>query len=334
MSKHLDASNLYPLSGTVGSGESPFQFMFDYYGVRYFLLLDRNELVSECIENEKLREMHDAFDSQDMKKMEAFVWSALDLFWIEVARDWKASREETQSWTPSVADRYSQKDVIGLQLQTAEDGSLVQVTHSRAPFFPLMHPIENKWPEVPVLCRDQIEVLEEIKLHTLKGRINNDLCLVKLSKRRCNLLQEIETLTNAPKTANFPRILGLVSAGERNVSMLATEFVVGKSLFEVKSCAADDKEHWEMQLTEAVNALHNREAIWGDVSPANVMVENETNRIVLVDFEGGHTPGWVDEDLTGTTQGDAQGLSRLLDYIDKLPKSSDDAARKRSGACH
>lgn len=36
----------------------------------------------------------------------------------------------------------------------------------------------------------------------------------------------------------------------------------------------------------------------------------------LIDFGGGWSEGWVDENLQNTVEGDQQGLKRILEFLD------------------
>ena len=58
--------------------------------------------------------------------------------------------------------------------------------------------------------------------------------------------------------------------------------------------------------------------VWGDVKPDNIMIEKESNHVMLVDFGGGFSTGWIENRLQDTEAGDLQGLSRVLEYIDKI----------------
>lgn len=70
--------------------------------------------------------------------------------------------------------------------------------------------------------------------------------------------------------------------------------------------------------------LHEKDIMWGDVHPGNVIIENDADRAVLIDFEGGAVrSGWVDLQLAGSKAGDLQGLSRLFSFIDKIRSDND-----------
>ena len=61
--------------------------------------------------------------------------------------------------------------------------------------------------------------------------------------------------------------------------------------------------------------------IWGDAKAANILIDVR-NDPWSIDFGGSYTPGWVENDIAGTVEGDKQGLradkrevsQRLLSY--------------------
>jgi len=63
-----------------------------------------------------------------------------------------------------------------------------------------------------------------------------------------------------------------------------------------------------------VKELHRVGAVWGDAKTDNILIDKDSNAWVI-DFEGGYTEGWVDEDRAGTKEGDLQGLGKILDRI-------------------
>jgi hypothetical protein len=42
----------------------------------------------------------------------------------------------------------------------------------------------------------------------------------------------------------------------------------------------------------------------------------------VVDFGGGYTPGWIDEELQGTKRGDLQALEKIRQWLEGLDKPS------------
>lgn len=77
----------------------------------------------------------------------------------------------------------------------------------------------------------------------------------------------------------------------------------------------DLRKKWAGQITETIRFLHSIGVVWGDAKPSNVIV-NLQNDAYLVDFGGGWSDGWVDENLQETVQGDEQGVGRILTLLD------------------
>ncbi|KAH7024327.1 uncharacterized protein B0I36DRAFT_250792 [Microdochium trichocladiopsis] len=88
-------------------------------------------------------------------------------------------------------------------------------------------------------------------------------------------------------------------------------------------CVAQDREslkhlpRWADELESMVIGLHESGLGWGDASPTNVLVDKDDN-LWLVDFGGGFTNGWVDEDLESTQAGDQQALGRIRNWFEEL----------------
>ncbi|EEY15097.1 conserved hypothetical protein [Verticillium alfalfae VaMs.102] len=74
------------------------------------------------------------------------------------------------------------------------------------------------------------------------------------------------------------------------------------------------REKWAAQIKDTVAKLHHLGVVWGDVKADNVLVDENSNAIVI-DLEGGTTQGWVDRGKEGTVEGDAQRIENMMDFI-------------------
>lgn len=52
----------------------------------------------------------------------------------------------------------------------------------------------------------------------------------------------------------------------------------------------------------------------GGAKTDNVLIDGE-NDSWIIDFAGGNTRGWVDENLANTIKGDQQGLLRIIAHV-------------------
>jgi len=74
------------------------------------------------------------------------------------------------------------------------------------------------------------------------------------------------------------------------------------------------RERWAEQIQTSLRALHNGGIVWGDAKAANVAIDVYGDAWII-DFGGGYTRGWVDEENTETIEGDLQGLKEILSFI-------------------
>lgn len=83
---------------------------------------------------------------------------------------------------------------------------------------------------------------------------------------------------------------------------------------EVKDEPLTIRAEWVRQLERMIGTLHNADIIWGDAKPDNILVGTDNN-LRIIDFGGGHTCGWVDEDKAESIEGDKQALSRMVKFL-------------------
>ena len=83
----------------------------------------------------------------------------------------------------------------------------------------------------------------------------------------------------------------------------------------VAAASLPERRKWAEQVQRTVQSMHAIDVVWGDVKPGNVVIDVANGDAVVIDFEGGATRGWVDQEIMETKAGDMQGLGRLVDYI-------------------
>lgn len=314
--KFLEERCVHPLVCEATNNGGDFEFLLDYGGVRYHLLLTRNREQVDCAENTVLQGLYDAMDVGDPEREEGSIAKCLDLFWSRIKDDF-AKRGIEASIKYEIADRYAEKRVTRIQLRTTEDGDITWTEHSGSLKFPRSDPIDNPWMSYPRFDKSKMRIVEELSPDVLKAEIGGALYCLKLGPRS-SLLREITALAELPSSPNLPHLVGLVNAGDGKVNGLAMALIEGKSLDCIRRATSQQKSTWKREICSAVQLLHKKGIVWGDVKPDNIMIDQKTDRPVLIDFGGGHNPEWVDSELAETTMGDLQGVSRVIDYIDRM----------------
>ena len=118
--------------------------------------------------------------------------------------------------------------------------------------------------------------------------------------------------------------IGLITYREGIVSFvlekIPTKFVSLKKVIDLKvgDIPSILKEKWAAQIEHTVAELHKNDIIWRDAKPDNVIIDNN-NDAWLIDFGGGFTPPWVDQDYYESFEGDLRAVKRIRDRL--LPSS-------------
>ncbi|EEQ85515.1 uncharacterized protein BDCG_08784 [Blastomyces dermatitidis ER-3] len=138
--------------------------------------------------------------------------------------------------------------------------------------------------------------------------------------------REIKTLLHLHQSGlndkiRVPKIHAFVSSGNKS-NMEICDILITYIKFRctlasqdnIQKAAPNLQETWIHQLKEMVNEFHKAGIIWGDVKPGNVLIDMDNN-LWIIDFGGSYTPGWVNEELMETVEGDLQGLSKIISFI-------------------
>jgi hypothetical protein len=140
--------------------------------------------------------------------------------------------------------------------------------------------------------------------------------------RELSGLQGVELLN-----IRAPRLVGVIGADTPWGGLLMTLVPASFDLSDLESPAdgsgdsaprltatTTERRKWFDEISAAFEGFHRYNFAYGDVKPANVLIDND-RQAWLIDFEGGLTPGWVDKNLLDTVEGDLQGLERLREFL-------------------
>ncbi|KAH5336012.1 hypothetical protein HBI23_047770 [Parastagonospora nodorum] len=120
-----------------------------------------------------------------------------------------------------------------------------------------------------------------------------------------------------PNDLRVSRLGGLVihSDGLSVLGLLVEHIHGSKTLDEAaEGSSEEERAQWMQQLRATVKQLHDGKIIWGDGKPDNVLIDSNSD-VWVIDFGGGCANGWVDQELSGTVEGDLQALSTIEDFL-------------------
>ncbi|RSL64789.1 hypothetical protein CEP54_004597 [Fusarium duplospermum] len=141
-------------------------------------------------------------------------------------------------------------------------------------------------------------------------------------ERELVAMQKIWNACSGPVVSiRVPPLQGYVTfADSRDIIGLLRDWVLPSSYgstlrdMDIAAVPKELKKKWSNQIRETVDKLHELGVIWGDGKASNVVIDQEDN-IWLIDFAGGWTDGWVDEELADSEDGDNQAVRNIIKFL-------------------
>ncbi|KAF5530164.1 kinase domain-containing protein [Fusarium phyllophilum] len=134
-------------------------------------------------------------------------------------------------------------------------------------------------------------------------------------------------ITKSPHAAaiQVPKLLGLITTPENGKTIgFLEEYIPVSETWELSTLGSIDdvsaidesrRKKWLSQVRNTVDLLHKIGITWGDGKASNVLIHRETDDAWVIDFGGGWTEGWVDEELSGTVKGDDVAVRKIMEYL-------------------
>ena len=289
-------------------GGGDFEELLEYGDLRYHLLLKFNSFEPDCIENDALKKVYDAIKRNDDQDIVECAAQCLDLFWTFIETDYE-SRLQSNAMTNTA-------NVIKLQLLTRQ-GVLRAVEHNSLLEYPPTKSVDNTFPRVPTFRPFDIELLNEIEREIFQIKLHSSIYCLKTVHRtgyEGNFIREVTTLQKC-RHPNIIRLVGLLVDENAKVEGMIIEYVPNaRSLRNVDFISSDQYDKWASQIRDAIAYLHRNDLVLGDAKAANVLIRAEGN-VVLIDFGGGYTKGWVDSVNYETVSGDLQGCEEIIKFM-------------------
>ncbi|KAF4417026.1 hypothetical protein FACUT_12504 [Fusarium acutatum] len=138
------------------------------------------------------------------------------------------------------------------------------------------------------------------------------------STRKGRELQILHKVRESFPTGSIrvPQLLGYVHQNDtKQILGFLRQWVPGRILSDIlASSSTQERQKWTSQILQTVGLLHQHGLIWGNGKPSNIIIDEEDNAW-LIDVGGGCTPGWTDEELAETKEGDEQALGRIIELL-------------------
>lgn len=118
-----------------------------------------------------------------------------------------------------------------------------------------------------------------------------------------------------------PMLLGYITHAETGAVIgLVREWIpsgqLGETLrdVDVSAVAPEMRARWVAQIRSMVSRLHDLGIVWADGKASNVVIGVDNNAW-LIDFGGGWSQGWVDEENSDTVRGDEQAIENIVKFL-------------------
>lgn len=221
------------------------------------------------------------------------------------------------------------------------DGNLVPINRSpeeKETMDPPRVSILNSqhWLEYPTVKANEITLAQtsQTSSNTNLVMFNNRICWFKpvlAGVSNLPYIREIDILfklsrENLSQTLRFPQLEAIVlddkysGSGHVNGLILSAIYPNHGTIAdrvngpEGLSLSITLCERWYHDVENMIHILHSKGFVWGDVSPNNMIIDEDEN-VWIIDFGGGYTDGWVKQEDMETKRGDLEGLERIKEYL-------------------
>ncbi|GAB0491219.1 hypothetical protein MMPV_002471 [Pyropia vietnamensis] len=319
-------------------------------GAQYVLMLEHNTVELDCEENELIRGIFAVCDdvryADGRRVLSHSSPGALDecyRFFEKYQALWVVPQPHAVgnwSWNGPLSRPVTQAP-YRKQLKTV-DGEVRVCEHGGNGYsllsWELMpNPVPRS--DVPVRLQSDLFLLEEFRgfpgMFKVVDKMTGTVCCLKQVYRigSVALAREAELLFAIPHHPHIVRLHGLVGNLDGMVDGILLTYISGASLDQVTEATDEQRTKWIGHIRSTLDFLHGQTppVVWGDIKAANVMIRGGDDRAILIDFGGSYTPGWVDSTLAETREGDEQGFSRLVTFINNIGKTGRQGAPSAAG---
>ncbi|KAL2261271.1 hypothetical protein VTK26DRAFT_4492 [Humicola hyalothermophila] len=191
--------------------------------------------------------------------------------------------------------------------------------------------------DIPIVKASEVILIDRLQGMVWKVRVGGEEMICKgsinvFTNPLCDELEAYVKIRSAGATLRVPELRGIVVSQKgvvgillgyiphdhRNLRFLLSDADAGTIPPGEATVALRRK--WATQIEETLRGLHKLGVLWRDIKTDNVLINKDGDAVVL-DFGGGNTMGWVDQDKYGSMEGEEQGLRKIMEAL-KVETSS------------
>lgn len=283
------------------------------------LLLEYNERVRDCQENVCLLKLYDVVDSEDWESLFSAKAECMQLFWSFLEELYSVRFSEKPQRNNQDGKQGGQ---VNIQVSTV-NGELTLSGHSKG----LSNYTKLKKSVFPDVAVHKSSELKNItRIHSFVYKVNKGTSAYCMKRIRWfaenSFTGELKKMRQGSEHPNIMQLIGVVEAEDGDIEGLLMPFISGPTLDKVNTVTDEERKLWKENITSAIRFLHDRDVVWGDAKPHNILIESSSREPILFDFEGGHTHPYVPAKLSGMKEGDLHALELICTCIDEIPAST------------
>jgi hypothetical protein len=319
-----ESTIIRPLTGCYNF-EGDYEDLLDWGNVRYHSVLQYNEDNPCAEENVALKGLWAAMATDDQHELQEAAQRCFSIVYPFLRDDYER-RCQVLTDKPGPT-------LVKIQVVTRDDRSLQVIEHDKHLKYPVKDPIENTFPGLPIFSASTIESLEEIFFNISKVKfrdVDSVYCIKTVHRSDERALGRELSILSRCSHPNIIRCIGLVEPVDDGgkVEGIVLEYIENTESLHVLSesgFSPVDCERWITQIRDALEYLHENNLIWGDVKADNVLLRGNGD-VVLVDFGGGFTTGWIEHQYNESVMGDWQGFQKIVQFLRSKIRTNHDAA--------
>ncbi|KAK3290436.1 uncharacterized protein B0H64DRAFT_378648 [Chaetomium fimeti] len=180
--------------------------------------------------------------------------------------------------------------------------------------------------DIPLIRASQVILVRRLQGLVWKVMVDREelVCKAAIDRFEHPLVNELETylkVRSAGVALRIPELKGIVVSDKGVIGILLGyiphEYHSLRALLagiDAGSILPGEATVSLRRIEETLRGLHRLGILWRDIKTDNILIDDDDDAVVL-DFGGGNTVGWVDQDKYGSMDGEEQGLLKIKEAL-------------------